>query len=352
MDSRVRPVSRSATVICTMLAAIASVALSAAPEADVSGAFGHLKTRDDGPAWTYDTILAAVGSGPSLRIEPGKPVPRIADAAAAVRAALERLKGTDAGGYDVAFRLAGAAATQTKDANAIRLLARLQHDGIGTRVDASGALRTALDLVRAGDGEGCAFVAQGAPKSLWAAAKSVASLKRLRAMPGPATVKLSMPITTGKSKEVTVGGGSGDGDPLPLHIATTIEEMKDGRIVNLAGVWADGEFTAYAGEVPKPDANFEWQLVKQPVHGGSWQLQTVKVSVRNTGQQMIKSLKFKVRCTINGGRMNDHTQIAEARDIAPGKTVNVDVGFEMYNYQYLDAVASPKVTVTPDGYEW
>lgn len=336
---------------CAVFASPLLAQPTTAPASDPASAqplFAHLPHREGGPTWTIESVAQSLPEGTAAYFDRTKPIPPIKDPAGALRAALNELRSTEPDRHAFAFRLIGATANQTHDLAATKLLTLMQHHGVGTRADAGAAMRTALDLVRAGDREAAEYVARDSPKSFASIAKPVTSMKRLADLPSPSIVKLSVPILSCDGEHLTVGSG-GD-KPLSVELASIIEKLKVGRVVTVAGVWEGGKLSALIGEVPEPSFDFRWDLVRRPIRRGEWHLQTVRVTVINKGVQPIKAATLRVQCRLRGGL--SRTRTARFTTLGAGASQTVNVNFDTYAFDYGEASGGPEAEVNIEDVDW
>ncbi|MDB5328395.1 MAG: hypothetical protein JWM57_3964 [Phycisphaerales bacterium] len=125
-----------------------------------------------------------------------------------------------------------------------------------------------------------------------------------------------------------------------------------GRQVEIAG-YNDSENVFHAIMVHQPDPVFKYdgELLKHGVVAGKEQNWEVKVTVRNTGVQMIKKIELKVRC-FQRQSPNDNSTPVTFNNIAPGDTVTSTASFSVYNFQYIGKSSVPSVEVKVDKYDW
>ena len=324
-------------------------ASAAAPSTRRVSPFDRLPNQDGGPVWTVDSINASIPDDTvPIAIDSKKPVPAIHDSSAALKAALLRLAATDQSEYSVAYRITGATARQTNAVEAIKLLATLEYNGIGTVRDARAAVRTSLPLLRIGDTDACDFIVRHEPQTFVGAATPVSSIKKLASTTRPSAIRLTAVIAKVDGSKVTLRS---DGE-LSAVLNSPVDDAQADRLMNVAGRYDDGVLTVLVADVPKPSIHFDWEIIRQPAVGGTWQVHGIRVAVKNNGAQLVKSVKFRVRCFMNSGQVNDQTQSVQVGALAPGQTGQVIANFEMYNFQYIDKLAFPKAEVGLDGIQW
>ncbi len=318
-----------------------------APTAPEVGPYTHLRLAEGGPEWSLSDLRAMIAPGTTpMEVDPRIPISRIDDPAKAMLAALLRLESIDKREHEQAFRIAGATAKLSAHQDAVRLLSYMIYHGIGIKSDSTAAVRSALPLIRVGDLQACEFAAKTSPAT-FKSATNPTSLEKL------AKTKQRLPVRFGGMiSEVGSTSLKIDKSDQEIEVERIDDTIRIGRHVDVWGLMIDKSFRALITEVPEPQASFKWKVNASSVRGGTWQVHSVKVTVLNNGLQPIKSVQFSVRCFINDGAVNDQTQQAEITDIPPGKSKSVDVGFEMYNYQYIDAVSVPKAKVDVNKTDW